>query len=246
MISALVSGELPDPIPIRAPQEEPSSGLPQAQTAPDLADSDTAAGDAAAKAAGAAERDGDAGLVDDSESFGELPLEVRPSAASVSFGGAGAAGEFSTPHHPTLLEFTLYAYHTAAPPLKARWIPLHVNLHLNHALCGDTVFETATAYADAAMQCSGARSPRRAEQQQEAPGEQVHPPHRPPQAGAVAPAAKAAAVAGKVQLRWVGDPQEEPPLGICISRSGHRSFYGAIAKVQPLTGHSLGCIALGC
>lgn len=107
MISALVSGQLPDPIPIRAPQEGPPSGLPEAQAALDPADSDSA-GDAD-EAAAAAEKEGDAGLVDDSESFGELPREVRPSAASVSFGGAAAAGDPSTPPDPTLPALTSYA-----------------------------------------------------------------------------------------------------------------------------------------
>lgn len=72
----------------------------------------------------------------------------------------------------------------------------------------------------------------------------MHPPQRLPQTGAVAAAAKAAAAAGGAQLRWVGEPQEDPPPRVCISRSRHRSFYGAIARVQPPAGHSLQCMGI--
>lgn len=86
MIKALVNGKLPDPIPIQAPPQEPSEPQDAAlDRRPDEGES--------AQPAEAPEDCG-AALVEDSESFGAMPLEIRPSAASISFGGAAAAGQF--------------------------------------------------------------------------------------------------------------------------------------------------------
>ncbi len=90
-----MSGRLPDPIQIQAPSEEPSSA-PNPQAAPDATrdsspDGGAAGAQEAAQQAEATHAD-EGELVEDSESFGEMPLEIRPSAASVSFGGAAAAG----------------------------------------------------------------------------------------------------------------------------------------------------------
>ena len=87
MIQALINGELPDPIPIQAPPEEPSS----APELPGAAQDRRPDEDESAQMTEATQ-DSDGALVEDSESFGEMPLEIRPSAASVSFGGPAAAG----------------------------------------------------------------------------------------------------------------------------------------------------------
>ncbi len=91
MVAALVSGQLPDFIPLPAPAEEPSSAPERKAAGNSSPGKEAAAAQDGVPLAEAAE-DGSGGLVEDSESFGEPPFEIRPSLASVSFGGPPAAG----------------------------------------------------------------------------------------------------------------------------------------------------------
>ncbi|BDA40561.1 hypothetical protein COCOBI_01-2140 [Coccomyxa sp. Obi] len=160
MIAALVSGNRPPFIPVMPlPQKRRTAPEPQ-QAAGNSSrpGEEAAAAQDAAPSAEAAE-DGSGALVEDSESFGEPPFEIRPSLASVSFGGPGAAG----PRSPQRAA----EGHNRDGALR----------QLDHA---------------AAM-----------------PG------RRP---------------AGQCALMWLGEPSKDPPAGLNMHASHHRTFYSAVAK----------------
>lgn len=57
-----------------------------------------------------------------------------------------------------------------------------------------------------------------------------------------APAATRGAAGGAAELAWVGEPSKEPPAGLSMRASQHRSFYGAIARVGSVNLTALACL----